>query len=94
MNKSGEWETWLAVKRNVSKPAKIIDQVTGHKLNPKVESVVIRHGELEKSIDVRKPCYGYPSGENKKAVWHFVSRNSEEAPQHSIGDLTLSPRLA
>ena len=68
MNNCGEWETWLAVKRNVSRPAKIIDQVTGYKLNPKADSVVIQHGELQKSVDVRKHRYGHPGGENKKAV--------------------------
>jgi len=79
MSNYGEWETWLAVKRNVSRPAKIIGQITGYKLNPKADSVVIQHGELQKSVDVRKHRYGHPGGENEKAVWHFVSRNSEEA---------------
>jgi len=44
----------------------------------KKDRAAIIAGDEKKSVDVRKHRYGHPGGENKKAVWHFVSRNSEE----------------
>jgi len=56
----------------------LTDPLAGYKLKKKERAAVIA-GDEKKSVDVRKHRHGHPGGENKKAVWHFVSRNSEEA---------------
>ena len=77
-NWDGEWETWLVQAPNVSATEQMFDPLTGCKLKKKEKAAIIA-GDEKKSLDVRKRRYGHPGGKNEKAVWHFVSRNSEEA---------------